>query len=91
MDLLAPRRAVPSRRVSVAEALLALAFLATLVAHGVLVVGLARRKQRLRALVAAMVPPLAPYWGWDAGMRLRVAVWWLLVVVYAVGVALLQR
>jgi hypothetical protein len=35
--------------------------------------------------VALVVPPLAPFWGWFAGMRARSIVWVTAVVVYAVA------
>ena len=41
-----------------------------------------------RAPLAFFVLPLAPYWGWVNGMRMRVVAWAAAVVVYAVGVAI---
>ena len=62
---------------------LVLAFAVVVTAHVTLVVGLAGRAPRWRALVALVVPPLAPYWGWD-GLRRRSVLWVAGAVVYAV-------
>ena len=63
--------------------------LAALVAvHLALVYGLVRRRPRYRALFALLVPPLAPYWGWDTGMRRRALLWVCALAAYAVGVGL---
>ena len=62
---------------------LVLAFAVVVTAHVTLVVGLAGRAPRWRALVALVVPPLAPYWGWN-GLRRRSVLWVAGAVVYAV-------
>jgi len=62
---------------------LVLAFAVAFTAHVTLVAGLAGRTPRWRALVALVVPPLAPYWGW-AGLRRRSALWLVAVAAYAV-------
>jgi hypothetical protein len=68
------------------------AALATFVGmHVALLVALALRRPRHRALVALVVPPLAAYWSWRAGIRRRVGVWAVALVVYAVGVAVTSR
>lgn len=56
-------------------------------AHVTLVVSLARARERRRAAFALLVPPLAPYWGWRAGMRATVVVWTAALALYALGVA----
>jgi hypothetical protein len=61
---------------------LVLAFAVVVTAHVTLVVGLAGRAPRWRALVALVVPPLAPYWGWD-GLRRRSVLWMVGAVLYA--------
>lgn len=66
---------------------LALAFVAFVGAHLALVAGLARKGAWGRAAVALVVAPLAPWWGWDAGMRLRAAAWGAALALYAIGVA----
>jgi hypothetical protein len=71
-----------SRDEIVAGALL-LAFAVVVTAHLTLVAGLAWRAPRWRALVALVVPPLAPYWGWD-GLRQRSVVWLAAAAVYVV-------
>jgi len=62
---------------------LVLAFGALLTAHVTLAVGLVRRAPRWRALVALVVAPLAPWWGWQAHMRVRGALWVAAAAVYA--------
>ena len=69
---------------------LVLAFAALVTAHVLLVLGLAARPPRWRALVALVVPPLAPWWG-RAAMRLRAAAWIVAALAYAVLRALAGR
>ncbi|HZU85515.1 MAG TPA: hypothetical protein VE987_21445 [Polyangiaceae bacterium] len=57
-------------------------------AHGALVVGLAATRPRWRALAALLVAPLAPWWGWQAGMRRRTAAWGLALALYVIGLAI---
>jgi hypothetical protein len=64
------------------------AFATLVTAHVTLAIGLARRTPRWRAPVALVVPPLAPLWGWAAGMRARAIVWLAAVVLYAIATAL---
>ena len=63
--------------------LLVLAFAVVVTTHVALVAGLAGRAPRWRALVALVVPPLAPYWGWN-GLRRRSVLWIAGAVVYLV-------
>ena len=65
---------------------LAVALLTFAGAHVSLVVGLARRHAWTRAVPALFVPPLAPWWGWEQGMRRRAIVWGVAVGLYALGV-----
>jgi hypothetical protein len=65
---------------------LAAALAGFLVAHGVLVGGLARRRVWGHAVVALLVPPLAPWWGFRAGMRVAPLAWCVTLVLYGVGV-----
>ncbi len=67
---------------------LVVALAAWLGAHSALIVGLFRRHLRTRAVLALLVPPLAPYWGWDSGMRKRPLLWVSALAAYAVGVGL---
>ena len=53
-----------------------------LVAHVTLVIGLARRGPWWRGLVALVVPPLAPLWGYEARLKGRVTLWVLTLAVY---------
>jgi hypothetical protein len=57
-----------------------------LVAHVTLVIGLLRRDPWWRGLVALVVPPLAPYWGYEAKLRRRVTLWVLSLAVYLASV-----
>ncbi len=63
----------------------------TLVAHvGVhvaIAVGLAQQRAFLRAALALVLPPLAPWWAWQAGMRFRTYAWAATLALYAIGVA----
>jgi len=53
-----------------------------LVAHVTLVIALLRRDPWWHGLVALVVPPLAPYWGYEAKLRKRVTLWVLTLAVY---------
>jgi hypothetical protein len=66
---------------------LAVALLAFVAAHLALIAGIARRGRWWRAAVALVFAPLAPWWGWQLGMRRRTFAWAAALVVYAVGVA----
>lgn len=57
-----------------------------LVAHVTLVIGLLRRKPWWRGLVALVVPPLAPFWGYEAELRGRVTLWVVSLAIYLVSV-----
>jgi hypothetical protein len=72
-------------------ALLLLAFAALVTAHFTLVFGLSRRPPRWRALVALIVAPLAPWWGWRERMRARGAVWIAAAAIYVIALALALR
>lgn len=61
-------------------------------AHVAIAVGLAWRKRMLRrALVGLVVPPLAPWWAWEAGLRVPTIVWGAALAFYALGVAITGR
>ena len=53
-----------------------------LVAHVTLVIGLLRRDPWWHGLLALVVPPLAPYWGYEAKLRGRVTLWVVTLAVY---------
>ena len=57
-----------------------------LVAHVTLVIGLLRRKPWWRGLLALFVPPLAPFWGYEAQLRGRVTLWVVTLAVYLASV-----
>jgi hypothetical protein len=76
---------------------LAIALVAFVTAHLALVVGLARRgrtgavgtvgtvRRWLRPAVALVVVPLAPWWGYRAGMRTWTYAWGTALLLYALG------
>jgi hypothetical protein len=57
-----------------------------LVAHVTLVIGLLRKDPWWHGLVALVVPPLAPYWGYEAKLRGRVTLWVATLAVYLASV-----
>jgi hypothetical protein len=66
-------------------ATLLLAFATLVTAHVTLAIGLARRSRSWRSLVALLVVPMAPWWGWRERMRVRAAVWVVAAAVYAIA------
>jgi hypothetical protein len=68
----------------------ALAFVAFVATHVVLVVALARRAWWKGAL-EFFVAPLAPWWAWGAGMRVRTWAWGAALAAYAIAVAVAAR
>lgn len=79
-----------SRDDLVASALV-LSFALLVTAHVALVVGLATRPPRWRALVALFAAPLALYWGYKEGMRGRGAIWIVSAAAYGVMRILASR
>jgi hypothetical protein len=71
--------------------LVAVVLLVFLGAHVSLLGSLVVRRPRYRAAVALVLPPLAPYWAWRAGLRRRVYTWATALLLYAVGVGVLRR
>jgi hypothetical protein len=59
-----------------------LAFATLVTVHVAIAFGLARQSPRWRALLALIVPPLAPYWALRLGMVTRGIIWVAAVVVY---------
>jgi hypothetical protein len=74
-------------------AVLVLAFATAVTAHVTLGFGLARIAPRWHALVAFVVPPLAPLWGLRARPRMivRSVAWIVGVVVYVIARSLATR
>jgi hypothetical protein len=64
-------------------ALIVLSFAWIVTMHVWLVLGLAQRKPRWRALVALFLVLPAPFWAWQERMRRRVWLWGAGVVVYS--------
>ena len=62
-----------------------------LVVHATLLVSLAARRPRYRALIALVAPPLAPYWAWRRDHRTRVYLWLASLTLYAAGIVALGR
>ena len=65
---------IPRVRAALSIALF-LSLLGFLVAHVALVVGIARLNAPLRAGLALVIPPLAPFWGYELGMKRRAQAW----------------
>jgi hypothetical protein len=72
----------------VCVAVLLVAFALLVTAHVTLALGLLRRLPRWRAPVGLVVPPLAVFWGWREGMRVRSTLWALSALLY--GAALFE-
>jgi hypothetical protein len=72
---------------------LALALALLTVAHVGLAVGLARKGThwRVRAAISLIVLPLAPWWGWQAGLRKTTFVWGAALALYTAGVIVTAR
>jgi hypothetical protein len=66
---------------------LSLTFGLLVTAEVALVALLVARRPRWRSLVALLVPPLAPYWGWLEGFRIWSTLWLAALVLYVVGLA----
>ncbi len=64
---------------------LAAVLAALLGAHAVLLLGVARRLGWTRALAALLLPPLAPFWGWQAGLRRTSFVWGAALAAYTLA------
>lgn len=64
---------------------LVVSFAALVTTHVALAFGLTLARPRWRGPVAFFVPPLAPYWGMEAGMKRRAAIWVTALVVYALA------
>lgn len=60
----------------------ALTFALLVTAHAAILVSLALRSPRWRAALAFIVPPLAPYWGFEEKMRVRSSLWIAGLVLY---------
>ncbi|HEY8072571.1 MAG TPA: hypothetical protein VIF62_00630 [Labilithrix sp.] len=70
----------------VAPLILLIGLVAFLVAHLVIVVQLARSGAWGRVALALLLPPLAPWWAWERGMRRSAYAWVGALAVYVVGV-----
>lgn len=67
--------------------LLLLALVTHVGAHVAIAVRFASAREWRQASLAFLVPPLAPVWGWRAGMRALVYAWMGALAVYAIGIA----
>lgn len=70
---------------SIVLAALVLSFATLVTAHVALAFGLTLERPRWKGPLALLVPPLAPYWGMEAGMKKRAAFWVGAVCVYALA------
>jgi hypothetical protein len=68
-------------------ATLVVAFATLVTVHITLAFGLARRPPRWRGFLALVVAPLAPWWGWQARMRVRGALWVAAAAMYGIALA----
>jgi len=75
----------------VAYASLVLAFGSFWTVHVALAFGLGRLGPWWRGPLAFVVLPLAPYWGLQAGLRLRPVLWALSLACYAVSLAVARK
>lgn len=64
-----------------------LGFALLLTVHAAIALGLAFRSPTWRAPVALIVPPLALYWAFSTGMRVRAIVWIFGLLLYVVAYA----
>jgi hypothetical protein len=62
-----------------------LAFAGLLTAHLAIALALFRRGLRLRAFVALLVPPFAPYWALRERMAFRGSAWLAAAIVYVLA------
>jgi len=72
----------------VVPALLLGAFVTT---HVALSATVAQDRPRWRGLLALIVPPLAPYWGWHANRRRLAVLWILAFLCYAIALLVALR
>ncbi len=56
--------------------------------HVALAWGLGRRGPLWRGLAALLVPPLAPFWGYEAELQKRSALWVVSLFVYGVALVI---
>lgn len=70
---------------------LVVAFATLVAAHVATVFGLFRARAGGRALLAAVVPPLAPYWAARRGLTARAVIWLFAGVAYVVALVLALR
>ncbi|MFT3776181.1 MAG: hypothetical protein QM820_63365 [Minicystis sp.] len=70
---------------------LVIAFAALVTVHVATVFGLGRRHRAEEAILAFLIPPLAPYWAFLRGMRARAVAWITTAAIYAVALILAVR
>ena len=64
---------------------LVVSFAVLCTAHVALAFGLVLERPRWRGPVALLVPPLAPYWGMERGMKRRAGIWVVALTVYVLA------
>ncbi len=71
---------------------LGLSLVVEIAAHLGLLVGIAKGdSRRWRAVVAFLIPPLAPYWGWQLGLTRRTYAWLGALAVYALALTFMNN
>jgi hypothetical protein len=78
-------------RDAVVVSVLIVAFATFVTVHVTIVLGLAVRPRRHRAVVALVAFPLAAWWGFREKMWIRSSLWVLSAVVYGVAFGYAQR
>jgi hypothetical protein len=72
-------------------ATLVVAFATLVTVHIAIAFGLARRPPRWHGLLALVVAPLAPWWGWQARMRVRGVLWVAAAATYGIALGFSLR
>jgi hypothetical protein len=78
-------------RDEIALGALLFAFATLVTVHVTLAIALSRRAPRWRGPVALVVAPLAPWWAWREGMRVRCGLWGAAALAYAVALISAMR
>lgn len=69
---------------------LALSLIGFALAHVMLLAHLVRARRPVRAVLAFVVPPLAPFWGFELGSRRTAQAWLVALVAYIAALSALS-